>query len=247
MQSMNERPLCHRAEDLVTYLYGEASEAEAHDFAGHMRACDACRSEFAIFQQVHESVLEWRTEALGAIPFAHAPQTKLDSVRQPATVAVEARPRLSALAAVREFFRVSPLWLRGATAIASVLFCVLVALTVARFWQQPVPVAKTANSQDLYALEQFKKAVAAQVKEEMATQSSQPQTSATVAAVENPRRPKSARRSNAVGTQMARLTRREREQLAADLHLIPSPDEEELPFVLPNDARLPNELPDEPN
>ena len=27
MKEINERPVCHRAEDLVTYLYDEANEA----------------------------------------------------------------------------------------------------------------------------------------------------------------------------------------------------------------------------
>jgi len=246
MQSMNERPLCHRAEDLVTYLYGEASEAEARDFAGHMRACDACRSEFAIFQQVHESIQEWRTEALGAVSFAHSLQTKLDPAPQPATVVVEARQRLSAFAAVREFFRVSPLWLRSATAIASVLFCVLVALTVARLWQKPVTIAKTDSGQKMYSEEDMKREVAARVDRQLADLRTSPALPPATTA-ENQRPPKTVRRPKALGTQMARLTRHEREQLAADLRLVPSSDEEELPFVLPNDAKLPNELPNEPN
>ena len=43
MRDLNDRPVCHRAEDLVTYLYGEASEAEDLDFRNHLRQCDSCR------------------------------------------------------------------------------------------------------------------------------------------------------------------------------------------------------------
>ena len=66
MQDLNGRPVCHRAEDLVTYLYGEAGESDARDFRAHLQQCDACRSEFAVFDQMHESILVWRSEALGA-------------------------------------------------------------------------------------------------------------------------------------------------------------------------------------
>jgi len=66
MRTMNERSVCHRSEDLVTYLYNEASAAEAQDFAGHLETCEACRAEFGVFSQVHESILLWRNEALGS-------------------------------------------------------------------------------------------------------------------------------------------------------------------------------------
>ena len=66
MQDLNRRPVCHRAEDLVTYLYGEASESDARDFRAHLQQCDACRGEFAAFGQMHESIVVWRNEALGA-------------------------------------------------------------------------------------------------------------------------------------------------------------------------------------
>src|SRR5258706_15800314 len=106
MRDMNERPVCHRAEDLVTYLYGEASEAEALDFRNHLRQCESCRSEFTVFNQVHESITVWRNQALGA---------SFNPAATPAMMAIDAAPiisharKLSALAALREFFTVSPL------------------------------------------------------------------------------------------------------------------------------------------
>src|SRR5258708_24265131 len=122
MRTMNERPVCHRSEDLVTYLYNEASAAEAQDFAGHVEACEACRAELAVFSQVHESILLWRNDALGS---AFSPAAQAAPVLSEATTDsrqfVRRGRRLPALAAVREFFSVSPLWLRGATAIAALL------------------------------------------------------------------------------------------------------------------------------
>jgi anti-sigma factor RsiW len=129
MKETNERPVCHRAEDLVTYLYNEAGETESRDFANHARTCDACRAELAVFQQVHESISLWRNEALGAsftAGFSSAPV-----MTETASVQPEPR-RLSALAALRQFFAVSPLWLRGATAFAALMLCVLAVLAISR-------------------------------------------------------------------------------------------------------------------
>src|SRR6185503_8283355 len=75
MQNINERPVCHRAEDLVTYLYGEATSEEARDFSGHLQQCDACRAEFTVFHQVHDSIVTWRNEAIGATPPVSASAT----------------------------------------------------------------------------------------------------------------------------------------------------------------------------
>src|SRR6267378_3276298 len=116
MPNINERPVCHRAEDLITYLYGEASEAEAKDFAVHLQQCDACRGELGVFQQVHDSILLWRNEALGS---AFSPAVvPVDSTVE-STQFVRHGRKLTALEALHEFFSVSPLWLRAATAFAA--------------------------------------------------------------------------------------------------------------------------------
>lgn len=235
MRNVNERPLCHRAEDLVTYLYGEASEADAADFADHMRLCDACRSEFAVFHQVHDSILQWRSEALGAVSFAgdSAPVT---STAVPA-VALRPETRLSAMAAIREFFNVSPLWLRGVAALASVLFCVLVALAIARFWQAPSQVAVRGSNEKTYTEQELKDEVNKQVNQQLAARASQNPTTQIVTGEDDKPVQKKSRRQNQIGSQFARtrLNREEREQLAADLRLLPTSEEDELPFVLPNE------------
>src|SRR2546421_7756336 len=106
MHEVKQRPACHRAEDLVTYLYGEAGEADALDFGKHLQQCDACRSEFGVFNQVHDSILTWRNEALGVAfdPRAVAIDSAVESNQF-----VRHERKLSALAALREFFTVSPL------------------------------------------------------------------------------------------------------------------------------------------
>jgi anti-sigma factor RsiW len=230
MQNINERPVCHRAEDLVTYLYGEASEVDARDFAGHLQQCDACRSEFGAFQQVHDSILLWRNEALGSSESpAEVP------VESPVNAAVFIRHerKLPALAALREFFTVSPLWLRGAIGFAALLLCVLGGLTISRSWSPPVQLANKAE-ESKYTKEQFDQAVKNQVDQRLA-QLNAPQT--TNVEVPTPDKSKDNEIRIAVNrvplkTQRARgLSRQERVQLAADLRLIPR-DEDELPFGL---------------
>ena len=232
MQNENERPICHRAEDLVTYLYGEASVEEARDFASHMRQCDACRAEFSLFNRVHDSIAAWRNEALG--PIASPAATPEVSFVHPAIV----RRRLPALAALREFFAVSPLWLRGATAFAGLLLCALLVFAISRLLQKPTQVT-LAGSEAKYTEQQLHQEVEKQVAERMA-QSNQPQKGQNAApegvkdSLDNSPRSQVATSHGRTGTPRNRLTRDERVQLAADLGLIQA-REEEAPFVLPDE------------
>ena len=229
MQKMNERPVCHRAEDLVTYLYGEATAEEAGDFSAHLQQCDACRAEFSIFHQVHDSIVTWRNEALG-------------STLQPAQVSAKAvfsadryvqhERKLSALAALREFFTVSPLWLRGATAFAGLLLCALVVFAISRTWQQPVMTA--VGDEKKYTEEQFRQEVQKQVEKQIAESSQEKRESVVTPNGEPQPRPIVATRTRPRTQPANKMTREEREQLAADLGLIPG-NEEELPFVLPEE------------
>jgi hypothetical protein len=126
--------LCDRAEDLVTYLYGEADVAEARAFAAHAQSCASCRRELAQFKEVRLAVGDWRAQALGSAT-SETFETSSPAIiehGEPAT----ARKR-SALAAIREFFSLSPVWLRAATATMGVVFCVLMSLAVARFFEHP--------------------------------------------------------------------------------------------------------------
>ena len=231
MRNMNERPVCHRAEDVVTYLYGEANEVDSRDFAEHLQQCDACRVEFGAFQRVHDSILVWRNEALGsAFSPAAVTETAVES-----TMFVQHKRRLSAIEALREFFSVSPLWLRGATAFAALLLCVLGVLAISRSWNKPAQLANN-DKEPKYSQQQFDQAVQRQVADKLAQ----------LSARQNP--PKDVEsatpdKSKDNGTQVAvyrsqpktqrprGLSRQEREQLAADLRLIPR-DEDELPFGL---------------
>jgi hypothetical protein len=117
---------CGRSEELVTYLYGESTAARAELFRRHLDACAACREELVAFGGVREGLGEWRAEVLSSLPsldiheaFTNATQTR----------AVRKR---SAAAALREFFALSPLWLRAGAAAAVLAVCALTVLTLAR-------------------------------------------------------------------------------------------------------------------
>jgi hypothetical protein len=119
---------CDRAQDFVTYLYGEATPDEAGDFRQHLKGCDICREELAAFGGVREAVGEWRDEALGSIP-----SLNINEALAPATEFRRAQARKrSAGAALREFFSLSPMWLRAGALAATLIVCALSALTLAR-------------------------------------------------------------------------------------------------------------------
>ena len=240
MPTMNERPVCHRSEDLVTYLYNEASAAEARDFASHVESCESCRAEFAVFSQVHESILLWRNEALGAA-FSPAPQAApvLAEATTESRQFVRHQRKLPALAALREFFSVSPVWLRGATAFAALLLCALAVLTVSRLSQRTDQVANI-EPQLKYTQQDFDRAVQKGVDEKVAAlnQENVLKKGETIEAEKSKHsgnRIQLAAQSQPRNLRARGLTRAEREQLAADLRLTPGRDEEELPFIFPDE------------
>ena len=110
MNERNNSPGCERASDLIAFLYNETNESENRDFERHLKECRACREEVASFGVVRESITAWRDEALSGFVSTPLPATP---------------GRKSAIAALRQFFDLSPLWLKGATAFAILAFCAL--------------------------------------------------------------------------------------------------------------------------
>src|SRR4051812_38903272 len=117
MSEIKNRTQCERANDLVSFLYGEANEKEAREFKRHLHECAACESEVASFGQVRESIGAWKNEALGLFISAEV---------------IRPVQKKSAVAALREFFNLSPVWMKGAVAFATLVFCALVFLTIYR-------------------------------------------------------------------------------------------------------------------
>ena len=194
---------CERAPDLMAFLYHEMDERETRGFRLHLQQCSSCREEAASLGVVRESIIAWRDEALAG--FVSTPVTT--------------KPRKSALAALRQFFDLSPLWLKGATALAMVAFFVLVGLAVVKLQPNNTPVISTNAKYTEQDVERI-------VKEALAQQEKPRET---VAVVESPK-PKKAKVSTPSQLAKSRrpLSRAEREQLAADLRLLSTSDDTSL-------------------
>ena len=198
MNDMTNSPVCERAPDLMAFLYHEMNEGETREFELHLQQCGNCREELASFGVVRESITEWRDEALAG--FVSTPLVR----------------RKSAFAALRQFFDLSPLWLKAATGFAVIAFCVLAGLLFVNTRKEPVNNA-VYTQQDVDRL----------VKEALASQPKPPVEKAPelIVAADPQQRPKPVRQAK---RDRRPLSRAEREQLAADLRLLSSDDELDL-------------------
>lgn len=196
---MNETPVCERAPDLMAFLYREMDDGETRAFELHLRDCASCSEELASFGVVRESITAWRDEALAGFVSTPLPVRK------------------SALAALRQFFDLSPLWLKAATGFAVVAFCVMVALLVSN--KKPEVVAVKTDA--IYTQADVNRLVA----EATAKQQQQPVEKPMMAVADPPRR-----RTQIKQTKKDRrpFSRAEREQLAADLRLLTTDDDLDL-------------------
>ncbi|MBA3805674.1 MAG: zf-HC2 domain-containing protein [Acidobacteria bacterium] len=233
---------CAKAEEMVAYLYNEASETEAKNFERHMQVCPSCKAELGVFGHVRSSIAVWRTHALGSV--------EADAL---ATAAITPTPELpqaavrkpSAITALREFFALSPMWLRAATALTSLAICALVVWAAARVLEAPrvLIVEKVVEKGPTQA--EVDEMVAKRVREELAAQSKQEEMSskamiATVSeqggsttAQSGPGRSGSApRRAMATRRPPAQVSTQEYDELARDLQLVPTRDEEDLPRLI---------------
>jgi hypothetical protein len=204
---MNERqnsPTCERASDLIAFLYGEADERETRDFQLHLQQCNSCREEVASLGVVRESITAWRDEALAGFvssPVAAQPQKK------------------SALAAVRQFFNLSPLWLKGATAFAAITFCVLIGLVVFRNNNNHVS-STNVNPGAIYTPQDVDRLVKeALTQQQLSTEPAAEPKPEVVALKPSTRKVKSSRVTSRP------LSKSEREQLAAELRLVSTGDD----------------------
>jgi hypothetical protein len=211
---------CERGNDLISFLYGEVDEREARDFEGHLKFCRECQSELASFGSVRHSIGMWKEEALGGFV---SPQVVMPTRQK------------SALAALREFFDLSPLWLKGAVGFAAVLLCVMViALVMSKQNVQPTAGVER-NTEAKYTEQELRESVEKALKEQQ-----QKLAASAIAAgtkeVETPDQKTIKVKVNRPvnrATQWVRrsLSKSEREQLAADLRLLSTSDEDSLSLI----------------
>ena len=214
----NDDQICGRENDLISFLYGELNEVEAIAFQRHLKGCAACNTELAGFGEVRESVVAWRNESLGSFTFRAQVTTPIETPR--------ATP--SAVAALREFFNLSPLWMKGAVAFAAIMFCVFAGLALARLRESPPAPVALAPAPSTHSQPELKALVDQRVQEELRRiRNSEAQAAASLAANAQKTSVKRFANRNAqvalsAYSQKARrpLSKTEREQLANDLRLV---------------------------
>jgi hypothetical protein len=222
---------CIRAGDLVSWLYSESDPDEARSFQQHLQSCHECRKDAETLRGVRQSIVRWRDNSLGA--FTSMPATR-PVIRQ-----------RSASAAIKEFFALSPLWMRGAVGFASILFCILVVLTVVRMRETPQTLTSMAPSHNEQEISTLVEERAQQRLREL--QANLDKRTVSRNSISNPQvvaKPTTAGHRTAVPAAAnlpARtrrpLTREERLQLAADLRLIEEPEPVELELISDRLAR----------
>jgi anti-sigma factor RsiW len=224
----NDELTCGRENDLIGFLYGELNEVEAIAFQRHLNDCATCNAELLEFGEVRESVVAWRNESLGSVAFpAHV------------TIANETpRATRSAVAALREFFNLSPLWMKGAVAFAAILFCVFAGLALARLREAPpvavTPVVNTTSPEELKAL--VDQRVQDELKRIKKSEAIPPASLTATSSQKNPVK-RIANRNIQVAlspsSQKARrpLSKTEREQLASDLRLVSAKNDSDLDLL----------------
>ena len=217
VNEMDNSPVCERASELIAVLYGEASDGERREFELHVQQCGSCRAEFGAFAQVRESIRDWRDEALAGF------------VASDVTAPVPTRK--SAVAALRQFFDLSPLWMKGAVGFAAVVFCVLAVLAVMRLGATDRgPQIATGNANAGYTKQDLDRAVQEALAKEREQRVVQP-APVIVAESAKPESPKAAK---AEPKSRRPFSRAEREQLAADLRLLEDDERDMYLWAEPN-------------
>ncbi len=211
---------CAHRNDLIAIVYGEATEMETRSFQRHMNECAECSDDYSAFKGIRNSVFSWRQETLGFVA-----QPEHDRLRA----------ERSALAALREFFTLSPLWLKGAIALASLVFCLLAVLAVVRFRPDTKPVVATSKTDA-----EIERLVEARTQERLAALKKPDESNPEIAtdSLDESKPEKSGKRKIAVSSKQVAvnptrrpLTKLERDQLAADLRLTASEEESEIDLL----------------
>lgn len=212
--------ICQRENDLISFLYGEAEEHEAQDFGRHLAQCVECTRDLKQFREIRDEVIAWRQESLGVLPVRASESSK-------SRFCYSEKP--SALVAVRQFFDLSPLWLKGAVAFAGILFCVATVFMVANLRETPeaavVPKEKLYSEKELQA--KIEEGIQSRLQQLNSQKENVPEVQRLPIMVQHQPLKRKAGEATATGkTRRAPLTRSEREQLAVDLRLITTGEED---------------------
>ena len=206
---------CERGDDLIAFLYHELSEPESRNFERHLASCSSCAHELGSFKVIRAGVVAWREQTLGLSP-----------VSTPAPVAFGQPEKPSAQLAIRQFFALSPVWLKSTVAFASILFVAAVALVATNLNSSPVVPMVEHRYTEAELKAKVEEGIQARLREinSVAEKPPQQELAQSPNRVQRPQlRFKSA--GAVANTRRAPLTKSERQQLAADLRLL-SPSED---------------------
>ena len=215
MEDRIEALSCERGDDLIAFLYHELNEHETGDFEGHLATCSSCTHELGSFREIRAGVVAWREQTLGMSP-----------VSTPAQVAFGQPEKPSALLAIRQFFDLSPVWLKGAVAFASLLFVAAVALLAMNLNSSPVVPMVEHRYTEAELKAKVEEEIQARLREFNSAAEKPPQQELAQSPnrVQRPQ-PRFKSAGSVANTRRAPLTKLERQQLAADLRLL-SPSED---------------------
>ena len=110
MLSNNNHSTCAFGEQIVSYIYDEASAKERHEFESHLPNCLSCAEEIAGFGLVRSSISEWRKDEFFTL---ESPALEIPALR-PVVVASE---KNSWFDEFRKLFSISPAWATGFAAL----------------------------------------------------------------------------------------------------------------------------------
>ena len=110
---------CAYAEQIVSYLYEEASSAEKIDFETHLETCARCADELSGFDFVRSSISQWRIEEISALEM---PALEIPLWQSTGVVKTE-NVRVSWLENLKRVFSLSPKLAFGSAALAAVIAC----------------------------------------------------------------------------------------------------------------------------
>ena len=86
--------MCEQREQLLDYLYEEASPANRRDIERHLEGCDECRAELRAFRNVREDLLAWGVPNPPSVWTAFAPAAVVPWYKQVPTWALAAAASL---------------------------------------------------------------------------------------------------------------------------------------------------------
>ena len=219
MEQRIETSICERCDDLISFLYDELGDREVRHFEQHLASCDSCRTQLEGFREVRSNVVAWRDQSLGMAVLPGRANLGIRQTEKP-----------SALTAIRQFLTLSPLWLKGAVTLASILFFAVIAFLVMSLNSKPA--APQAGRNKLYSEEEMRARVEAGIQERLHELNSrkddfvkEPPVPPVAVDIQ---KPKSRTVRFVAKTRRAPLSKSERQQLAVDLGLISPVDDSDL-------------------